>query len=431
MNLVPRAVSYGVALVDHFFRGRLEVAAVGDRLTVRNPTKLTFDGTATVYADAADGTRRPVGGFEGLPVFLPPGGATTWSGFALPASPVGRYLLVFEGEVEAAPGSGAMDAAVAGRSFPWAPEPPPLPGLIPVGHTPHGLALTPDGGTLYVVNKGANTVSVIDTATRTVTHTVTVGSGPMDVAVADTPVGTRAFVSNEFRASVTVLRTDTSEVVATIAVPNWPEDLAVGADGFVYVAHWSNTPLSRIDPDSLDVTALTGPQRPCQGIAAHPVEAEAYVAYVANLDGNSVSVIDAASRAVVNTLPAGAGTCDSAVSPDGGTLYVANAFDDTVSVIALNAPAPSLVAAFGATLAGGPEAELATVVLEGLPPEARAYADGALPRREQWEEGGRVLSVVPGTAELLLACPGYVPRTLAVELVAGDSVVLDAALWPE
>ncbi len=133
VNLVPRAIAYGVALVDYFFRGRVEVEAVGDQLTVRNPSELALDGRATVYADAPDGTRARVSGLENLRVALAPGASLTWTGFAPPPTPDGRYLLVFEGEIEVAPGSGARDAAVAGRSFPWVPPPPSACDVCPAG----------------------------------------------------------------------------------------------------------------------------------------------------------------------------------------------------------------------------------------------------------------------------------------------------------
>jgi large repetitive protein len=38
---------------------------------------------------------------------------------------------------------------------------------IPVGQCPSGVAITPNGAFVYVVNNFANTLSVIDTATNT------------------------------------------------------------------------------------------------------------------------------------------------------------------------------------------------------------------------------------------------------------------------
>ena len=57
------------------------------------------------------------------------------------------------------------------------------------------MAVTPNGAYAYVTNDGSSTVSVISTATNTVTATVTVGNTPYGVAV--TPNGAYAYVTNE------------------------------------------------------------------------------------------------------------------------------------------------------------------------------------------------------------------------------------------
>ncbi|MGA3041498.1 MAG: hypothetical protein ABSF54_12000, partial [Bryobacteraceae bacterium] len=51
---------------------------------------------------------------------------------------------------------------------------------IPVGRNPKGLALSPDGAWLYVANRLDDTVSVIDTRTRTVARTFALG-GPAEL----------------------------------------------------------------------------------------------------------------------------------------------------------------------------------------------------------------------------------------------------------
>ena len=45
--------------------------------------------------------------------------------------------------------------------------------LILVGTEPFGVAVTPDGSKVYVANQGSNSVSVIATASNTVTDTIT------------------------------------------------------------------------------------------------------------------------------------------------------------------------------------------------------------------------------------------------------------------
>ncbi|MEU5109156.1 MULTISPECIES: hypothetical protein [unclassified Streptomyces] len=54
------------------------------------------------------------------------------------------------------------------------------------GNTPQGIALTPDGARAYVVNRGSNTVSVIDTAAGAVTATIGVSAHSRFVAVSRT-----------------------------------------------------------------------------------------------------------------------------------------------------------------------------------------------------------------------------------------------------
>ena len=50
---------------------------------------------------------------------------------------------------------------------------------IPVGRNPRSVVLSPDGGTLYVANRLDDTISVLDTARREVTGTISLG-GPAD-----------------------------------------------------------------------------------------------------------------------------------------------------------------------------------------------------------------------------------------------------------
>src|SRR6516162_2325563 len=62
---------------------------------------------------------------------------------------------------------------------------------IPVGRSPFGVAVTPDGSKVYVANSLSGTVSVIDTATNTVVGSpIAVGNFPLG-GVAVTPDGSK------------------------------------------------------------------------------------------------------------------------------------------------------------------------------------------------------------------------------------------------
>jgi hypothetical protein len=113
--LLPRAVGYAAGFLNTFFRGRLdgkllppEIGGFLPRLRIINPPSPDgrpgeqMSGTFEAYYDAADGTRVPVGRWDGQA--LAPGAtrevtlAERPPDAAPPAEP-GRYLLVFRGQL--------------------------------------------------------------------------------------------------------------------------------------------------------------------------------------------------------------------------------------------------------------------------------------------------------------------------------------------
>jgi YVTN family beta-propeller protein len=119
---------------------------------------------------------------------------------------------------------------------------------VTVRNFPNGVAVTPDGAKVYVSNKYDNNVSVIDTATNTVTTTIPVGNEPLGIAV--TPDGTKVYVANEGvgSESVSVIDTATNTVTATVPGLLTPIGVSVTPDGTkVYVASWGNDTVSVID----------------------------------------------------------------------------------------------------------------------------------------------------------------------------------------
>ena len=72
-----------------------------------------------------------------------------------------------------------------------------LTAVVPVGGWPESVAVNSAGTKVYVATGFDPTVSIIDTATNTVSNTVnTGGSYPWGVAV--NPAGTRVYVTNRY-----------------------------------------------------------------------------------------------------------------------------------------------------------------------------------------------------------------------------------------
>ena len=133
--------------------------------------------------------------------------------------------------------------------------------------SPHAnpLALLPDGSLLYVVNTPADTVDVIDTATRTVVARISVGIDPVGVAVR--PDGKEVWVSNHVSDSVSVIDADPDsrtrhQVLATIQTIDTitkstrfdePVGIAFANDAKAYVVLSSSNRVAVVDVASREV----------------------------------------------------------------------------------------------------------------------------------------------------------------------------------
>src|SRR5580704_15684911 len=104
---------------------------------------------------------------------------------------------------------------------------------ITVGNDPYGVAVSPDGSTVYVTNHFDGTVSVIATATNTVVGSaITVGTvnSTFPEGVAVSPDSKTVYVANNGSGTVSVINTATN-AVASISVGAQPGGLAVTPDG--------------------------------------------------------------------------------------------------------------------------------------------------------------------------------------------------------
>lgn len=116
-------------------------------------------------------------------------------------------------------------------------------GGVHTGLFPETLALSPDGASLYVVNRcGADptcrsvgTVVVVDVATNLTTASIPVGREPRGLVV--TPDGTTVFVANRASGTISAIDTGSTAVRYQIEVGGRPSGVAVAPDGkHVYAA---------------------------------------------------------------------------------------------------------------------------------------------------------------------------------------------------
>ncbi|MGB8467402.1 MAG: YncE family protein [Candidatus Babeliales bacterium] len=185
---------------------------------------------------------------------------------------------------------------------------------IVVDLAPAGLAITPDGAFVYVINyvdgnPGTGTISVIQTSSNTVVATIDGFSGPFDIAI--TPNGQFAYVtnfgSNNFApvgTTVSVVNISNNTIVATIQVGIQPSGIAISPDGnHAYVAIYDTLYAGA------NFTALTA----AQGV---------------------VVIIDIATNTVIAPILAvGQSPNKIAVTPNGAFAYISNYISNSVSVL--------------------------------------------------------------------------------------------------
>lgn len=205
----------------------------------------------------------------------------------------------------------------------------------PVGNSPVHAVETLDGRAVYVTNFGGASISVIDTATWTQSHTITVPAAPHAIVLS--PDGRLAYVSCYGGAAIAVLDTRHATLAATIALPAGaqPYGIALSRDGrYLYASDNLTGRLFVVDTQTRQLL-------PSVLVGNHPAliarSPDGATLYVTNGGSHSVSVLDIGSdpahphfhaTVLVEGYPHGL-----AVTPDGRYLVVANTISRNISVV--------------------------------------------------------------------------------------------------
>ena len=166
----------------------------------------------------------------------------------------------------------------------------------------------------------------------------------LDTSECEEGDGAKAYVTLVNDNAVAVLSTSTNTVIDTdpeangvqhIPVGDRPRGIAISPDGReAYVANAGDNTVSVIDTATKEVVDTITVGREPQGIAFAP---DGATAYVTNIEDDTVSVIDTATRTQTTTIEVGRSPQSIAVgvTPHGPRAYVPNFDDDTVTVIDL------------------------------------------------------------------------------------------------
>jgi YVTN family beta-propeller protein len=205
--------------------------------------------------------------------------------------------------------------------------------LIHVGFDPQGLAVTPDGGQVWVADTGPQTgqpslggISVISTASDTVTSTLSLPADPREIVFS--PSGAAAYVTTGD--GLLVMNTATLKVTAVIPGLGNPEDAVVSPDGrTVYV---TNTVQGVVDVISAATNKVTGTIKVGQLPWQLALSSSGSTLYVADGDSDAISVISTKSGTVTDTISDSGDPVSVALTPDGSQLWVGGLTSGIVTV---------------------------------------------------------------------------------------------------
>jgi YVTN family beta-propeller protein len=103
--------------------------------------------------------------------------------------------------------------------------------LLPAPGVPHGIALSPDGTTLYVANLTLDRISIVDAANDEFIEDIVLNQGTEPMQTTISPDGNYLYISARGTDKLMVMDTETKTFVAEVPVSEDPMHIAVSSDG--------------------------------------------------------------------------------------------------------------------------------------------------------------------------------------------------------
>jgi YVTN family beta-propeller protein len=186
------------------------------------------------------------------------------------------------------------------------------PFIFPLGGNSNVGVLSPNDNFLFVSNQTSNTVTSLNVAAGGTLSEVSDSpfadpAGGIPLLIGTNQSGTLLFVVSGYNANNSVSAYN------------------IGGDGSLGLVPGSPFGTGILGKASLGVF----PPKTCSAVTSTPGP----FAYVANINSNTVSVINIPTSSVASTIPVGSGPWGVAVSPDQTQVYVSNNHGNNVSVI--------------------------------------------------------------------------------------------------
>lgn len=204
---------------------------------------------------------------------------------------------------------------------------------------PHGIAVTPDGKSVYLTsrdpNKDKNTmpderfpVVVVDTATGEIMAKIDVGGESHHAWM--NPDGKQVYITVPKAEGVAVIDTETNTLIKTVSTGYKVNSTATSPDGrLIYALNKGDNTLSVIDRETLTVSETVDVGKGPDHLAVSP---DGSYVYLTAAYANEVWAVKSDTLETMATVAVGQGPHGIAVSSDGKNVFVANRGEATFTM---------------------------------------------------------------------------------------------------
>ena len=189
---------------------------------------------------------------------------------------------------------------------------------VPVGSSPWGIAISPDGSRVYVGDYSSSTISVVNTTSLART-TIGVGGEPAYIAL--TPDGTTAYAPSYRDDSVAIVDLTASSLAGAFTGTNNAWAVAINGDDSLFVFDFVgvNAPVRRVnlhtglEDDSVTTSSYAW---------SATISADGSTLYAPLSGANKLAVVRTSDMSVTAEIPMLGDPRYAAVSPDQASVYV-------------------------------------------------------------------------------------------------------------
>ncbi len=207
---------------------------------------------------------------------------------------------------------------------------------VSTGDEPHEVALSPDGRWALVSNYGSDrkpgwTLTVVDVANGRAARTIDLAPHTRPHGLVWHPDGKRALVTTEGSDSLLIVDVASGEIEMEMATQGSRSHMvAITPDGRrAFVANMESGSVTGFDLSRQERVGVTVTARGAEGLAVSP---DGTQVWVANRGAGTVTVLSAVDLSVLTTMRAERGPIRIAFTPDGEKALVTNAISGSVSV---------------------------------------------------------------------------------------------------